>query len=76
MASGLMSIQLEPRCSFIVAMRTPKHVFALHEACVVAISSTACCATVVAHVIFRLHPFVLAQGFLAVQTAWKKCVCF
>ena len=51
-------------------MRAPKHVFALHETCVVAISSTACCATVVAHAIFRLHPFVLAQGFLAVQTAW------
>ena len=31
MASGLMSIQLEPRCSFIVAMWAPKHVFALHE---------------------------------------------
>ena len=56
-------------------MRVPKHVFALHETWLVAISSTACCATVVAHVTFRLHPFVLPQGFLAVQTAWKKCVC-
>ena len=51
--------------------------FALHETWLVAISSTtACCATVVAHVIFRLHSFVLAQGVLAVQTAWKKCACF
>jgi len=73
-ASGLMSIQLEPRCSFIVAMRTPKHVFALHEACVVAISSTACCATVVAHVIFRLHPFVLAQGFFGSSNSLEE-VC-
>ena len=56
-------------------MRAPKHVFALYETCVVAISSTAGCATVVAHVIFRLHPFVLAQGFLAGQIAWKKCAC-
>ena len=37
-----MSIQLEPRCSFIVTIRAPKHVFALHETRVVAISSTAC----------------------------------
>ena len=44
-----------------------KYSTAMHETCVVAISSTACCATVVAHVIFRLHPFVLAQGFLAVH---------
>jgi hypothetical protein len=53
-----------------LTMRALKHVFALHETCVVATSSTACCATVVAHVIFKLHPFaiVLAQGPFAVQT--------
>ena len=53
-------------------------VFALHETCVVAIyiPSTACCATVVAEVICKLHPFVLVQGFFAVQTAWEKCVYF
>jgi hypothetical protein len=62
-ASGLMLIQ----CA-------PKHVFALHETCVVAISKTACCATVVAHVIFRLHPFVLAQGFGSSNSFEEVCV--
>ena len=74
--SRLITIQFEPRWSPIVTMRAPTHVFALHETYVVAISSTACYATAVAHVIFKLHPFVLAPGFSAVQIAWKKCVCF
>ena len=35
-ASGLMPIRLEPRCSFIVTIWAPKHMFALHGTCVVA----------------------------------------
>ena len=74
--SGSMLIHLEPGFLFVVTMRALKHVFALHETCVVAVSSIACCATVVAHVILKLYPFVLAQGPFAVQTARKRCVCF